>query len=137
MQEPLSNGNFSWGDLFKWDWDPAPINAPTVDPDIRHLDPLSRSAEAIRYSVLSIEFWISPTGKVREWLRNNTRLGVLLAVPGFLVMPIITFILWQTVSWLSALALIARKLIVIPILGFIAAAILRSIPFVLRILLGR
>ena len=109
--------------IFRPPWNPTPIDTPTVDPDLIHLDPLTRSAESIRHSVLSLEFWISPNGQVREWLRHNTRLAVLLAIPAFLVLPTITFALWQLVSWLAALVVISGKLIVLPILVLIAALV--------------
>jgi hypothetical protein len=125
-QQPLEqqNHDFSVRDLFTPTWNPQPVNPPEVDPEIEDRDPLTRSAESIRYSILSIEFWISPKGQVREWLRNNTRLAVLLAIPVFLVLPIITFGLWQLVSWLTALNSIAGKLIVLPLLALIAALII-------------
>ena len=105
-------------------WEPIPIAAPTVDPDLVHLDPLTRSAESLRHSVLSLEFWISPNGTVREWLRHNTRLAIILAIPAFILLPIVTFALWQLVSWLAALAIIAGKLIVIPVLALVAVVVL-------------
>jgi hypothetical protein len=89
--------------LVKHPWEPKPVTPPTLDPHLQQLHPLTRSAESIVYTVLSFEFWISPNGQVREWLRHNARLAVILATPVFLVLPIVTFGLWQLVSWLTAL----------------------------------
>lgn len=124
MPDPQNKSEFKVGGLFRTPWHPTPLDPPTVDREIGGLDPLTRSAESIRYSILSVEFWISPRGQVREWLRHNTRLAVLLAVPAFLVLPIITFALWQFVSWMVALVSIAGKLIVLPILALIAAVVI-------------
>jgi hypothetical protein len=114
-------------------WEPKPVTPPAVDPQLQQLLPLTRSAESIVYTVLSFEFWISPNGQVREWLRHNARLAVILATPVFLVLPIITFALWQIVSWLTALTSIAGKLIVLPILGLIAVLVIYLTAQVLKI----
>src|ERR1044071_6076956 len=120
MQSQTNNERFRLKDLFRWNWSPKPLPKPQVDPDLEHLAPLTRSAESFRYSILSTEFWLSPDGQVREWMRNHTRLAVLLAIPAFLIIPIITFILWQLVSWMIALVSIVGKLIVFPILTVVA-----------------
>lgn len=73
---------------FKGAWQPKPIDPPTLDPDLAHLGALTRSAESIRYSILSFEFWVSPNGQVREWFRQNARIASWLAIPGLLVLPV-------------------------------------------------
>ena len=35
----------------------------------------------MRHSILSVEFWISPKSQVRERLKKNTLLAVILAIP--------------------------------------------------------
>jgi len=37
----------------KTSWKPKPIDPPQVDPALHHLDPITRSTESIRYSLLS------------------------------------------------------------------------------------
>jgi len=49
------------------DFDPKPIARPKVDPGFQDLEPLLRSTEAIRFSILSLEFWVDPNGQLREW----------------------------------------------------------------------
>jgi hypothetical protein len=120
MENPSNDIKSRFKRLFTFNWNPKPIEEPEVDPDLPHLDPLTRSAESIRYSILSLEFWMSPDGQVREWLRNNTRLVVVLAIPVLIILPIITFALWQFVSWLVALGVIAGQIIVIPVLVLLA-----------------
>jgi hypothetical protein len=130
---PSAPNKFQPRELVKHPWEPKPVPPPTVDPDLHQLHPLTRSAESIVYTVLSFEFWISPNGQVREWLRHNSRLAVILATPVFLVLPIITFGLWQLVSWLTALTSIAGKLIVFPILGLLAVLVIYLTVQVLKI----
>lgn len=95
-------------------WQPKENDPPAVDPMFSTMDAVQRSAETFRYSILSVEFWISPNGQVREWLRHNTRLAAWLAIPAFLILPVVGFILWQLVA-------IAGRLVVFPILGLLAA----------------
>ena len=116
----MNERSFKFTELFRCRWNPKPVDKPKVDPELPHLDPLTRSAESIRYSVLSIEFWISPNGQVREWLRHNSRLAAVLAVPAFMIIPVITFALWQLAYWMAALVLIAGKLVLFPILALVA-----------------
>ena len=113
-------------------WKPEPIRKPTVDRRLQDLDALARSMECIRYSVLSIEFWISPDGTVREWLRHNVRIGVWLFIPAIFVMPAIGFILWQFTGWLSMFMSIAGKLIVLPILILMALFVIKIVVALLK-----
>lgn len=50
-------------------WQPKPIDPPKPDPQVEHLTGPQRSAEVMRYSILSLEFWLSPLGRLREWAR--------------------------------------------------------------------
>ena len=117
-------------------WNPKPVDPPKVDPDLSHLSPLQRSTESIRYSILSTEFWISPNGQVREWLRHNSRLAIVLAMPAFFVIPIITFVLWQLVKWLGMLTSIAGNLILLPILALLAALAIAAVRLLLKAIFG-
>lgn len=128
---------FSARELFKTEWKPKAVKPPVVDPQIEKLSPLQRSAEVVRYSVLSIEFWISPNGQVREWLRNNLLLAVILAIPAFFVLPTITFALWQFVSWLVALVAIAGNLIVFPVLALLAVAVIAVAVMILKAIFSK
>lgn len=114
-----NNQNQRWWQKFL-QWNPIPLKRPEVNPNLETLDPLQRSSESIRYSILSVEWWISKDGTFREWLRQNTRLAAWLAIPAFLVIPIVTFVLWQIVVWLGMLLSISGYLVTVPILGLLA-----------------
>jgi len=116
-------------------WKPTPINPPTVDPHLNQLDPITRSAESIRYSILSIEYWVSPNGRVREWLRHNTHLFTWLLFPAILVVPVVTFILWHVMRWTTMLTSIMRHLVLLPILGLLAVVVLILLVGLLRAIL--
>lgn len=74
-------------------WQPKPIDPPTPDENVEELSGPQRSAEVIRYSILSLEFWLSPLGRLREWVRLNTKASVLLLIPTVIVLPLVTCIL--------------------------------------------
>ena len=61
-------------------WQPHPLVVPAVDPELPALPAPSRCAEVLRYSVLRAEFWLSPGGSLREWLRLNVWLACVLAM---------------------------------------------------------
>lgn len=121
--------------LLQKSWQPKPVEKPLVDPALQHLDPITRSAESIRYSILSIEFWISPNGQVREWMRQNTRLAAWLGIPALLVLPLVVLILYQVVKAVGMLTSIAGQMIVLPMLALLAAVLMLVVLSILRALL--
>jgi hypothetical protein len=88
------------------------------------MDAIQRSAESIRYGILSWEFWASPNGQVREWLRHNTRAVVFLGIPALVIIPVIGFALTQIAGWTEALSAIASHMIVIPVLLLVALLVI-------------
>lgn len=86
-----------------------------VDIDLEHLSGLERSAEVIRYMSGKFEYWISPGGALREWLRFNLRVAFSLAVPVVLVAPLVTLALGQVQSWVDLLARTTSNLILFPL----------------------
>ena len=133
MPEP---NNRNWRELFRFRWNPQPLNQPKVDPNIETLHPLTRSAEAIRFSILSLEWWLSPEGALRCWIRNHTKLAVVLAIPAFLILPVVTFALWQIVSWSTALISITGRLIIFPVLLLLAVAGILIAVHIIKVLFG-
>ena len=95
---------------------------PTVDPEFHRMNGLQRAVESLRYVLLRWEHWVSPHGDIREWLRQNTRVGAWLLIPALFMMPFIGLILWELTGWL---ALIAGRLVVLPILILVAFVAVR------------
>ena len=110
----------------KQSWHPKKLDPPAVDPMFPAMDAFQRSAEAIRYSILSWEFWASPSGQVREWVRHNTRIVVLLIIPTLVIIPMIGFALSQLAGWTASLASIAGHMIVVPILLLVALLVITA-----------
>ena len=135
MSNPHPNSKVR--DLVEKHWDPSPIDPPTVDPELNDLDGLQRSAEVFRYSILSIEWWLSPNGTLREWCRLNGKIGSLLLIPAVLVVPLVTFVLWQIAIWMGFLVGIAGNLIVFPLAALLATAIIAGVVALMRAILGK
>ena len=123
--------------LFRMPWEPKSVEPPTIDPDLENLNSFQRSAESIRYSVLSIEFWLSPDGQVREWIRHHSKLALILGIPVFLLFPIVTFALWQIATWLGLLIAIAGHLLLFPITALLALLMITMVINLVRDLIGR
>jgi len=117
-------------------WKPKPIIPPTVDPEIENLDPLQRSAESIRYSILSLEFWISKNGQVREWLRHNSRLAAWLVIPTLLVLPLLALAAVQVGAIAAVLVGITGNLLLFTLLAFIAWIVIRKVVQILKAFYG-
>ncbi len=77
---------------------PPPICKPVVNSQFDRMNGLQRTTESFRYAVLSIEHFISPDGRIREWLRKNVRLSAVLIIPTVTAFPVVTVALWETGS---------------------------------------
>ncbi len=118
-------------------WHPKPIDPPTPDPGIEEMSGPQRSAEVMRYSILSLEFWLSPLGRLREWIRLNGKVSAVLLIPALLILPLITWILAQVAHWLTMLVEISGNLIVFPIVALVAIAAVTGPILLLRAIFGR
>jgi len=89
--------------------------------EISNPNALVRSAAALCYMVKQSIHWLSPTGRLKEWLRTIGEIAVMIAAPVFLIFPSITFAISQLVAWVSGLVVLFGKLILLPILILISA----------------
>lgn len=80
-------------------WSPSPIQSPQIDPDLHVLSWPERTAEVIAFTFLSIEYWVSKGGVLREWLRLNLWIAVILTLVSVLLVPPITALLEAGVEW--------------------------------------
>lgn len=122
---------------FKQHWNPQPIEPPQVDSELPKLNALQRATESFRYTILSIEWWLSPNGKLREWLRLNSKIGSVLVIPAVLVVPLVTLILWQIWAWTGWLVGIAGNLILFPLAVLAAVVITITVISLLRVIFGK
>lgn len=121
----------------KLNWHPQPIAKPLITVQFDQLDHLQRTAEVFHYSLRRLEWWISPNGTLREWLRFNLMVAAVLGIPALLIVPLITYLLEQFTSWTAQLTRIASNLIVFPTTILIGIALFSAVAVLIRRLLRR
>ena len=92
------NGRRGWR-IARRVWDPAPVPKPTIDPYLDQLTWPERCAEVLRHGLLSLEYWLSQGGWLREWIRLNLWVGVVLLVAAIMVVPPVTALLEGVRDW--------------------------------------
>lgn len=132
-----NNRRYRFRDFIKRHWNPEKIEPPKVDPELEALDPATRSAEIIRYSILSAEFWLSPQGTLREWFKLNGKISAVLIIPAVVVMPLVSLILWQVAKWLGWLVGIAGHLIMFPLVALAGIVVSLIVVAILRAFIGK
>ena len=100
---------------------------PLVNAQLHRMNALQRSTESFCYVLLSIEQSIAPDGQLRNWLRQNVRVGAWLFIPAVFVMPAVGLILWQLTGWMTIITLIFGHLIVLPILILLVFGVFRIV----------
>lgn len=118
-------------------WHPQEIKPPTVDPDLPYQTGVERSAEVLRYSVLATEHWLSPAGCMREWLRFNTRVAIILAIPSVMIVPMITYALTQFTTWTTLLVQTTSNLILFPLSALLMVGLVSAVVFLAKSIQGR
>lgn len=108
-------------------WQPQPIASPTVDPALHQLSGIERSAEVIRHSLLSAEYWIASNGWFRAWFRLNVRLAVIVAIPALMIVPLVTFALGQFSNWASLIAQTSTNLLFFPLTALLMVGLISAL----------
>ena len=123
---PSSPGRQVWrlSSLVSRFWNPVPIPRPEIDVELASMSWPERTAEVICFTLLSIEHWLSQGGLLREWIRLNLWLAVILSVAAVLVVPPVTAVLEGASEWTA---------IVAAIIGNITEACLKLPPIVLAL----
>lgn len=117
-------------------WEPQKLEPPAIDPELVHLTPIERSSEVIRHALLSLEYWLSPSGALREWMRFNLRIGVILAVPALLVVPLITFALRQINAWVRLVIESTSNFVLFPLSALLIVGLISALVHLARSLLA-
>ena len=68
------------------------LSLPAIDPNVEQQSSLPRTAEALKYAILSAEYSISPSGRLRKWAKYHFSLFLWIAIPIFLLVPPITYL---------------------------------------------
>ena len=96
-------------------WRPEPLPVPVVDPDLPRLTGIERAAEVCRFTLHKLEYALSPQGHLREFIKLNVRLALSIAIPVFMVAPLITVALNQFQVWVDLLAKTTSSLVLFPL----------------------
>jgi hypothetical protein len=94
--------------------EPILLNPPEIHPELTTLPPLERTAEALRFAVLRLEYWLSPAGRLRQVLRLSLRFLVYLLI-AVVIAPAVTSLLTQIKSWTGMSAGIVQDIAQIPL----------------------
>ena len=98
-----------------------PIEKPSVNRSFLRMNALERAAEVWRYSALKTEHWLSPNGRLREWMRLNILAALFIGIPALIIVPILTFLLGQFATWMLFLAQAAKCFVII--VGYVLLAV--------------
>jgi len=86
---------------------------------------------------MKAEFWISPDGSLREWIRLNAYAALFIAIPTFIIVPIVTALLTQFVTWTALLGTIIKNLVMAQCLGMVCIGLLMALYVALKAFLSR
>ena len=116
---------------------PLPLKPPQTCADSTTLSAIERSAEVLRYSACRLEYWLSPGGRLRAWLRLNLLLAELLAIPSIILAPVITLFLATLASWTEYALIAAVNTLLTLVTGVGIVAVGTAAWFLLRSILRR
>ena len=92
-------------------WDPAPIPAPGIDPQVGRRAALERAAEVLRYRLHALEYALFPEGELRAWMRICLRICLMLALPTLFILPALVALATGLADVTAAGARICRSLL--------------------------
>jgi len=118
-------------------WNPTPIPRPVVAPDLTNLPFLIKSAEVLRYQIHKLEYSISSGGGLRAWFKLNLLVALLLAIPAFLLFPVITAVLVAFAEWTVCLMFIVRSLLMTLLYVLAIAAIVTTVIYIILLSRGK
>ena len=107
------------------------IEPPRVDPDLEAMSAPERAAEALRYSLLRAEHCIAPDGRLRRWLRLILRVGVFIAIPALVLLPLALLLLTGVAACIRLLQEILLHAI---LAGMVIGLLLLAMLVVLRLI---
>src|SRR5207247_10352364 len=84
------------------------------DPNLTNLTPLERAAEVLRYSVLRVEYWLSPDGAMRQRVRFALRIWIYVVIAA-LIAPGVTAVIQHVTGWTAMSAEAVKNIAEIPL----------------------
>lgn len=113
---------------------PRPLDKPNVDKELENLPVVERVTESLKYNLLSLEYAISPKGGLRQWIKLNFSVLILLGLPAILFIPLFAYVMFgfEAISGLFAsgthlLVLSAQNILKLIVLVVIIATLIYAI----------
>jgi hypothetical protein len=122
--------------MFTRHWQPKPLPEPVVDHELPHLNGIERAAEVIRFILTTLEHWLSPSGRLREFIKMNARLAIAIAVPVIIVAPLVTLALEQLKGWVVLLTSTMSSFVLFPLSVLLCALLVSGMVFIGRSILA-
>jgi len=94
--------------------EPGELERPRASSELLESGPVECGAEVARFWILKLEWWLDARGRLRQWLRFNLRMAIALAIPAFIIAPLINWVLGELAAGTGKVAEIARDLTGIP-----------------------
>ncbi len=89
----------------------SPLMKPKIVPNLGNLAAIQRIINTLTYSLSQFEYWIAPTGWLRQWIRINIAILVLGAIPAIVVVPIITYLVMKGIPIMQILIHISHNVL--------------------------
>ena len=86
-----------------------------MDHELPSLSGVERSAEVLRFMMHKLEYWLSPLGHLREFIKLNLRLVLAIAIPVLMVAPLVTMALDQFKAWIVLLTQTMSSFVLFPL----------------------
>lgn len=96
-------------------WQPEPLSVPEVDHELPRLSGIERAAEVVRFMLSRLEYALSPQGDLRAFVKLNARLALSIAIPVFMVAPLVTMAIQQFKTWTSLLTETFSSFVLFPL----------------------
>lgn len=96
-------------------WRPEPLALPEVDHELPRLSTIERAAEVIRFMASKLEYALSPQGDLRAFVKLNARLALSIAIPVFMVAPLVTMAIQQFKTWTNLLTETFSSFVLFPL----------------------
>jgi uncharacterized membrane protein len=69
-------------------WCPEPLSTPEIDERMLEWDVLSQAGETVRFQTSRLEYWLSPTGVLRCYIKACIKTGIYLCLLGLVMIPL-------------------------------------------------
>ena len=116
---------------------PVPVEQPKIDPQLTKLGSIERAGEVLRFSMRQFEYWLSPRGTLREWVRLNLKLALFVGIATAVLTPVVRMLLNSVVSLSAILIEIAKNLVLLPAWIGTALLIIAGVGLLWRQIFGR